>query len=144
MLLYCHSLLNSQNISMNNSEKGLLTRTPPTQLKKLQKYTKKGAITKPMMTFYPQWKGNNNLDGVQLQNQKHKIQSNIFKTRATISCIRVNVNHQQSVHLSVQSVPQQLSKQISKLFFKMSAQVYYVPGQSEGRKIPGPAKSKES
>ena len=30
MLLVCYSLLNSQNISINNSEKRLVTRTPPT------------------------------------------------------------------------------------------------------------------
>ena len=54
---------------------------------------------------------------------------------------RVNVNHQQSIHhplstLSVwgQRIPWQLSKQISKLFFKMSAQVFSVPSQIEGRK----------
>ena len=28
----------------------------------------------------------------------------------------------------------QLSKQISKLFFQMSVQVYFVPGQTEGRR----------
>ena len=32
-------------------------------------------------------------------------------------------------------IPWQLSKQIRMLFFQMSAQVYYVPGQTEGRRI---------
>ena len=29
--------------------------------------------------LYPYWKWDNNLDGAYLQNQKHKIQTNIFK-----------------------------------------------------------------
>ena len=59
----------------------------------------------------------------------------------TISYIQVNVNHYQSVHIPLSVLPVweqgilwQLSKQISKLFFQMSAQVYSVPGRTKGRR----------
>ena len=54
---------------------------------------------------------------------------------------RVNVSHQESVHhpLSTlpvweQRIPWQLLKQISKLFFQVTSQVYSVPDQIEGRR----------
>ena len=50
------------------------------------------------------------------------------------------VNHQQSFHIPLstlpvwkQGIPWQLSKQISKLFFQMSIQVYSIPYQTDGR-----------
>ena len=53
----------------------------------------------------------------------------------------VNVNHQQSVHINVYLLCMcgnreytELLKQTRKLFFQMSAQVYSVPGQTEGRR----------
>ena len=48
MLLMCYGLLNSQNISINKTEKRLVTRTPPTYLKKTAGVAhKKGATTGP-------------------------------------------------------------------------------------------------
>ena len=49
MLLVCYSLLNSQDILINNSEKGwlLLLGTHPRYIKKLQKLHKKRSITGP-------------------------------------------------------------------------------------------------
>ena len=51
MFLVHYSLLNSQNISVNSSEKMLVTRTPPTQLKKLQKLQRKRSSNWPMVSF---------------------------------------------------------------------------------------------
>ena len=54
MLCVCYSLLNSQNISINNSEKKvgyLLTRAPLTYLKKLQNLHRKKGNNWTMMTF---------------------------------------------------------------------------------------------
>ena len=46
MLLVCYSLLNSQNISINNSEKRLLK-----GIKKLQKLQRKRSNNFPMVSF---------------------------------------------------------------------------------------------
>ena len=51
MLLVCYSLLNSQNIPINNSDKRLITKAPPTQLKKLQKLHRKRNNNWPMVSF---------------------------------------------------------------------------------------------
>ena len=54
MLLVCYNLLNlnSQNIpTINNSEKRLVTRTPPTQLKMLQELHRKRTDNWPMTSF---------------------------------------------------------------------------------------------
>ena len=51
MLLVCCSLLISQNISINNSKKRLVTSTPPTELKKLQKLHRKKSNNWPMVRF---------------------------------------------------------------------------------------------
>ena len=51
MLLVCYSLLNSQNISINNCEKRLVTRTPLTQIKKLQKLHRKRSNNWPKVSF---------------------------------------------------------------------------------------------
>ena len=54
---------------------------------------------------------------------------------------RFNVNYQQIVlipiySVCVQGIPWQLSKEISNLFFQMSAQVYSVPDQTAGTRKP--------
>ena len=47
MLLVCYSLLNTQIISTNNSEKKLVTRLPSLQPIKTQNFTEKVEITGP-------------------------------------------------------------------------------------------------
>ena len=51
MHLVSNNLVNSQNISISNSEKKLVTRIPPTQLKKLQKLHRKRSNNWPMVSF---------------------------------------------------------------------------------------------
>ena len=78
MLFVCYNI---PYLSINNSEKWLVTRILPTQLKKLLKLHRKKSNNQPMVRFSHNgseiitWMGHS-----QLQNQKHKIQSNIFKT----------------------------------------------------------------
>ena len=74
------SLLNNQNTLTNNSEKKLVTRIPPAQLKKLQKLHIKRSNNLPMVSFVHNGSGITTWMGYSFkQNQKHKIQSNIFK-----------------------------------------------------------------
>ena len=51
MPLVCYNLLNSQNIPIKDTEKRLITRTPPTCLKKLQKLHRKRSSKWPMVSF---------------------------------------------------------------------------------------------
>ena len=51
MLLLCYSMLKSKNISINNSEKKLVPRKPPAQLKKLQRLRRKRSNNWPMEGF---------------------------------------------------------------------------------------------
>ena len=51
MLLVCYSFLNSQNISIKNSVKRLVGRTPPKQLEKLPKLYRKTSNNWSMMNF---------------------------------------------------------------------------------------------
>ena len=68
--------------------------------------------------------------------------NNIYYLSSKLSLTyRVNVNHKMFKFLSTlpvweQEIPWQLSKQTSKLFFQMSAQVYSVPSQTEGEGRP--------
>ena len=51
MLLVCKNLLDNQNISINNSEERLVTRTPPKYPKKPQKLHKNRSNNWPMVSF---------------------------------------------------------------------------------------------
>ena len=78
ILFVCYSLLNSQNISINNNEKGwLLTHQEDTSgvAKIAAEVAQKKEEKLDRGELYPQWKRDSNLDGVQLRNRKHKIQN---------------------------------------------------------------------
>ena len=97
MIFVCYSLLNSQNIltnnHVNNSEKGLVTRTPPAQLSKLQKLHRKVRSKNwPMVSFIHN--GSETTTWMEYsfkQNQKDKTQSNIFKIKTYFLNLKLQI-----------------------------------------------------
>ena len=82
MLLVGYNLLNTQNIAPYqsvNSAKWLVTGIPLTQLKELLKLHRKKNNNWPMVSFIRNRSEITTRNWAQLQNQKHKIQSNVFK-----------------------------------------------------------------
>ena len=70
MLLVCYSFLNSQNISIKNSVKRLVGRTPPKQLEKLLKLYRKTSNNWSMVNFIHNYFWNLKLQIIRLA-QRH-------------------------------------------------------------------------